>query len=146
MPELSDLDWTPAQLRVYFDRILSERDQRYAAERKADKEAVRVAYENSNRALETSTEEAKERLAAHNGLLDKMEKQADQFLPRELFDQALQESRGRQEAQAARTGTLEGRVGAVESREAGSREGAGTTLQYLVALIAVVAIVANFLH
>jgi hypothetical protein len=86
MAELSDLDWTPAQLRVHFDRILAERDHRYASERQADQEAVRVAHDNAKKAIETAAEEAKERLAAHNGLIDKMEKQADTFVPREVAE------------------------------------------------------------
>ena len=99
MAELSDLDW----LRVHFDRVLTERDARYAAERKADKDAVRVAHENAEKAIGTAALEAKERLAAHNGLIDKMEKQALSFIPREVADERF---RHLEEWRAKMTGAI----------------------------------------
>lgn len=103
MPQISDLDWTPAQLRVHFDRVLAERDARYKAERLADKEAVKVAHDNAAKAIETAATEAKERLAAHNGLIDKMEKQAAASIPRDLADERF---RHLEQWQARMTGAI----------------------------------------
>lgn len=141
MAELSDLDWTPAMLRVHFDRILAERDARYAAERKADREAVRVAHDNAARAIETAAQEAKERLAAHNGLIDKMESQAATFVPREVFEATMEQwGKWREGVDAARYESV--------GRQSGIGVSAGllaTTITIGVSVIAVVVVIANAL-
>jgi regulator of protease activity HflC (stomatin/prohibitin superfamily) len=72
--------------RRYFERLIGENDRRYTELREADLRALAVADANAQHAIETAKTEASERLTSHNGLIDKMEKQASLFALREVVD------------------------------------------------------------
>lgn len=61
-------------------------DRHTTAEIAALRRETATAHRNSERAIELAAQEAKERLAAHNGLIEQMRQQASQFATRESAD------------------------------------------------------------
>ena len=76
-----------AGLRNADERFLAERDRRLTELRQADQVAIEKAESAAREALLTAKGEANERLASHNGLIDKMEAQQATYALRETTEQ-----------------------------------------------------------
>ena len=61
-------------------------DRHLTAELAALRRETHAANMNAQNAVNVAADEAKERLAAHNGLIEQMRQQANQFATREGFD------------------------------------------------------------
>ena len=75
-------DWSASHVKEYFDKRLDDRDKLDAQrERRIDD-----ALEAAQQATAIAKTESSERLTQHNGLIQKMEDQADKFVTHDSFD------------------------------------------------------------
>lgn len=82
---------TDISLREYTSRDLAWLDRHMTAEIAALRRETQYANDNADKAISVAADEAKERLAAHNGLIEQMRQQATQFASRESLDDFKQE-------------------------------------------------------
>ena len=77
---------TDVSLREYLGNRIEALDRHVMAELAALRRETQAANAAADRAIEVAADEAKERLAAHNGLIEQMRQQAQQFASRESLD------------------------------------------------------------
>jgi hypothetical protein len=77
---------TDVSLREYTSRDVWWLDRHMAAEIAALRRETNAAQAAAGNAIEVAKEEAKERLSAHNGLIEQMRQQSQQFASRESFE------------------------------------------------------------
>jgi hypothetical protein len=77
---------TDVSLREYAGRDIWWLDRHLTAEIAALRRETGAANHAAERAITVAADEAKERLAAHNGLIQKMEDQASHFAPGQSFE------------------------------------------------------------
>jgi hypothetical protein len=77
---------TDVSLREHVTLLVNSLDRHLTSEIAALRRETTQANRNSERAIEVAAEEAKERLAAHNGLIEQMRQQANAFASRESLD------------------------------------------------------------
>jgi hypothetical protein len=82
---------TDVSLREYVMAAVTNLDRHLTAELAALRRETETAQGNAKEAVGIATVEAKERLSAHNGLIDRMEVLTASFVTREILD-ALKES------------------------------------------------------
>jgi hypothetical protein len=73
-------------LRDHLDGKLAALDRHLTSEIAALRRETTAANVNAERAIKVAAHEATDRLAAHNGLIDKMEEQATHFATRESVE------------------------------------------------------------
>lgn len=77
---------TDVSLREYVGTRLESLDRHITAEIAALRRETHAANSAAEQAIEVAKEEAKERLMAHNGLIEQMRHQAQQFASRESLE------------------------------------------------------------
>ncbi len=77
---------TDVSLREHLGSLIVALDRHMTTELVALRREAGVANENAEKAITVAATEAKERLIAHNGLIDQMQKQQATFSPRESLD------------------------------------------------------------
>lgn len=77
---------TDVSLREYVATMVSALDRHLTAEIQSLRRETQAANENSAKAIEVAAHEAAERLAAHNGLIEQMQKQGGTFATREALE------------------------------------------------------------
>ena len=77
---------TDVSLREYLGTRIDSLDRHVTAELSALRRETHAANLAAERAIAVAAEEAKERLAAHNGLIEQMRQQAQQFASRESLE------------------------------------------------------------
>ena len=77
---------TDVSLREHVSLKIEALDRHLSAEIQALRRESHAANANSERAIEVAAQEAKERLIAHNGLIEQMRQQATLFASREVLD------------------------------------------------------------
>lgn len=77
---------TDVSLREYLGSRLDALDRHITAEVAALRRETAAASTAAERAIGVAADEAKERLAAHNGLIEQMRQQAEQFASRESLE------------------------------------------------------------
>jgi hypothetical protein len=82
---------TDVSLREYLGGRIEALDRHVTSELAALRRETHAANMAAERAIEVAAEEAKERLAAHNGLIEQMRQQATQFASRESLENFKQE-------------------------------------------------------
>lgn len=82
---------TDVSLREYLSVTIQSLDRHLTSELAALRRETEMAQENAKEAVGLANVEAKERLSAHNGLIDRMEVLTASFVTREILD-ALKES------------------------------------------------------
>ena len=81
---------TDVSLREFMTMMVSSLDAHMRAELEALRRETIAARESSDRAVQIAAQEATDRLAAHNGLIDQMQQQQATFVPRESFEERRQ--------------------------------------------------------
>jgi hypothetical protein len=77
---------TDVSLREFVAVRLEALDRHLGSEIQALRRETEQANKNSERAIAVAADEAKERLSAHNGLIEQMRQQAELFATRESLD------------------------------------------------------------
>jgi len=77
---------TDVSLREYLGGRIEALDRHVTSELSALRRETQAANQAAERAIEVAAEEAKDRLAAHNGLIEQMRQQAASFASRESLD------------------------------------------------------------
>lgn len=77
---------TDVSLREYVGSSIAALDRHVTSELAALRRETHAANVAAERALGVAADEAKERLAAHNGLIEQMREQAQQFASREALE------------------------------------------------------------
>ena len=77
---------TDVSLREFVNEKINALDRHIIAEIAALRRESETANANAQRAIEVAAQEAKERLIAHNGLIEQMRRQAEHFAPRESME------------------------------------------------------------
>jgi hypothetical protein len=77
---------TDVSLREYVGARIDALDRHLTAEIAALRRETQAATQASEEAIAVAKDEAKERLAAHNGLIEQMRQQATMFASRESLD------------------------------------------------------------
>lgn len=77
---------TDVSLREYVMARIDALDRHMTSEVEALRRETESARDHSDRAIEVAAHEASERLAAHNGLIEQMQKQGGTFATRESVD------------------------------------------------------------
>ena len=77
---------TDVSLREYVISRMDALDRHITAELSALRRETAAANAAAERAVQVAADEAKERLAAHNGLIEQMRHQAQEFASRESLD------------------------------------------------------------
>lgn len=77
---------TDVSLREYLGARIEALDRHMVSELAALRRETHAANLAADRAIEVAADEAKERLAAHNGLIEQMRHQAQQFASRESLE------------------------------------------------------------
>ena len=77
---------TDVSLREYISARIESLDRHVTAELAALRRETNAANAAADRAIGVAAEEAKERLAAHNGLIEQMREQAQEFASRESLE------------------------------------------------------------
>lgn len=77
---------TDVSLREYVMSTIASLDRHTTAEIASLRRETHLANENAEKAIGVAKEEAAERLAAHNGLIEQMRQQAEAFASREALE------------------------------------------------------------
>jgi hypothetical protein len=77
---------TDVSLREFLSSRIDHMDRHLVTEISALRKELETSNINSERAVKVASDEAKERLASHNGLIEQMREQAGHFVTREAFD------------------------------------------------------------
>ena len=83
---------TDVSLREHMTALVQALDRHITAELGALRRETEQANHAAERAIGVAADEAKERLLAHNGLIEQMRQQAQQFSSREALDNFKEES------------------------------------------------------
>lgn len=106
---------TDVSLREYIGTRIDALDRHVTAELAALRRETHAANQSAERAIQVAAEEAKERLAAHNGLIEQMRHQAQLFASRESLENFKAE---RHAALDAFKDEADGRFGRIERFQA----------------------------
>lgn len=77
---------TDVSLREFLSEQVRNLDRNLTSEINSLRRETSLANTNAEKAIEVAAHEAAERLAAHNGLIEQMRQQAQQFSSRESLD------------------------------------------------------------
>lgn len=83
---MNDKEWTLPTLQYHLEAMAAERDRRYTSELEWVRREAMLVAGMAKEATAIAADEAKERLKAHNGLLEKMGENEKKFANRESVE------------------------------------------------------------